>query len=313
MRIVFFGTSAFAANILKFLVSEKQNIIAIITRPDRPQGRSLQLKPPPVKETAIHSFSHIPVYQPEKASTDSFCEEMSKLHPDLFLVVAYGEIIKKNLLSIPKKACINIHASLLPKYRGAAPMQRCLMDGVSVSGVTIMDMVLQMDAGDIIAQEKVDVSLEMNCGQLEERLLEASYRILPKVLQDFDRFFQGKIAQNEKEATFANKIVPEETKIDWTKDSLAVHNLVRSLSPHPGAWCKVKVGEEERRLKILASLPKENFEGDPGQISIQNQTVSIRCGKGSLQLLTVQLEGKKAMPIDDFIKGLHRPISCLLS
>lgn len=311
MRVVFFGTSAFAARILDFLSKIQVEVVAIVTRPDRPQGRFLQLKPSPAKEMSVRCFAGIPVYQPEKASTEAFCEELKALSPDIFLVVAYGEIIKNNLLAVPKKAAINIHASLLPKYRGAAPMQRCLMDGCAVSGITIMDMVLQMDAGDILIQETVSVPLEMNCGQLEESLLQAAFRLLPKLLGSFDELYQAKQAQPINEVTFANKILPEEMQIDWSQDALQIHNLIRALSPVPGAWCKVKIGLEEKRLKILASYPDQDCSSSIAQVMQNDKTLSVGCGQGALKLLQVQLEGKKLMAMEEFLRGLNRPIDFL--
>ncbi len=312
MKIVFFGTSGFAARILQFLLQKNCEVTAIVTRPDRPQGRMQLCKAPPVKEMAQKISPNIPIYQPEKASTEPFCEEMRRLKPDLFLVVAYGEIIKTNLLSVPSKACINIHASLLPKYRGAAPMQRCLMNGDVESGVTIMDMVLQMDAGDILVQEKVSIPLSMNCGLLEEALLQASFRALDRVLSDFDVYYQNKVPQDGKEVSFAAKILPEETGLDWTKGALELHHFVRALSPSPGAWCRVRIGEEVKRLKILSSLPDLGRKEAPGRVLSQEGILSIGCGEGVLNCLEVQLEGKKAMPSADFLKGLRKSFSLIV-
>ena len=312
MRIVFFGTSAFSANILKFLAEIKQNVVAVVTRPARLQGRSLKLKSPLVKDMCQVCFPDIPIYQPEKASTDSFCEEMMRFDSDLFMVVAYGEIIKNNLLSVPKKACINIHASLLPKYRGAAPLQRCLLDGEKESGITIMDMVLKMDAGDILIQERVEIPEEMNCGELEEKLLNASYKVLPKLLSDFDSYYSKKKQQVESKVTFASKISTEDTEIRWSKRAVEIHNQIRAFSPFPGAWCKVKIGEDEKRFKILVASYDPKRCLSPATWRFEEGSYFVGCKEGVISLIDVQLEGKRPMPASEFFRGFNRSFVFLL-
>jgi methionyl-tRNA formyltransferase len=310
MKIIFFGTSQFAAQILSYLRNQGQAIEAIVTRPDRPQGRSLHTSPPPVKQMAIKLNLNIPVYQPEKASTPEFAAILSSHKADLFVVVAFGEIIKTNLLSIPPRGCINIHASLLPKYRGAAPMQRCLMDGEEETGVTIIDMVLKMDAGDIIEALKIPVSEEMTFGEVEAKLCALSCTAISKAIHDIESGTAKKTPQNEALATYAPKITPEEQQIHWDLPARQMHNLIRALSPSPGAWCYIKVGDEQKRLKIKRSAVQQHMSGPPGTIlSFGKEGWVVACGSQALRLLEVQLEGKKAMAAEDFIKGLHQPLS----
>ncbi|MGE5195849.1 MAG: methionyl-tRNA formyltransferase, partial [Anaerolineae bacterium] len=266
MKIVFFGTSSFAAHILRYLIQENVEILAIVTRPDRPRGRSLHASAPPVKELALSLPLDIPVYQPEKASTEEFAKVLKTLDPDLFVVVAYGEIIKKNLLDIPKKGCINSHASILPKYRGAAPMQRCLMEGAKETGITIIKMAEQMDAGDIIKIAKTSIQEGMTLGELEDKLRALSCPLLMEVLRAFEQGPVKGLPQDHSQATFAPKITPEEEMIDWNQPAEKLLCLICALSPFPGAWCSLRVGNEQKRLKIKRAKLVEALSGNPGEI-----------------------------------------------
>ncbi len=308
MRIVFFGTSRFSAQVLETLASLDHEIVGIVTRPDKPQGRSLKLRPSPVKEFAQENLS-VPFFQPEKASLDSFCEDLKELKPDLFLVVAYGEILRQNILSVPAKACVNIHTSLLPKYRGASPMQGCLMHGDEVSGVTFMEMALKMDAGDILKQEVVKVPLSMNVEQLEASLLGATRAALSDLLERFDFYYAKKRKQKEEEVTFVSKITSEDCVLNWERSVEENHNRVRALSPNPGVFIKLKVGAEVKRLKILESYPEVGSSDKEGVVFLEKNSMKISCRNGFLSLLRVQLEGKKAMSVGDFLRGISKPLS----
>lgn len=294
MKIVFFGTSAFAARIFSYLVHQGANIVAVVTRTDKPRGRSLQLLPPPVKEEALKTG--LPIHQPAKASTLEFAEVLKSYNPDLFIVAAYGEIIKQFILDIPRFPPINVHPSLLPKYRGAAPMQRCLMDGEKETGVTIMQMVLEMDAGDILEVVKILVPETMTWGELDLKLSELAGPALLKVIQDLEKGTVKRTPQDPAKATFAPKITPEETQIDWNRPKEQVHNLIHALSPSPGAWCWVEVGGEKKRMKIKKSL----IAKDPDGWIVHG-----------LKLFEVQLEGKKSLTAEEFLRGLNHPIKFL--
>lgn len=313
MRIVFFGTSCFSAEILRFLSTLPHQIVGVVTRTDKPQGRDLKLGVSPVKKLLLSEFPQIPLFQPEKASTEAFCDQIRSLKPDLFLVVAYGEILKSNILSLPAKACINIHTSLLPKYRGAAPIQRALINGEAFSGVTFMEMALKMDAGDILLQEVVPISKEMNAVDLESSLLEASKRRLPEFLAHFDSYYSVKEAQNESNVTFAAKITPPDSLIDWAQSSLEIHNRIRALSPSPGAYVNLEFGPQIKRLKILKSCPFVSLEKEsPGKIQINRNSFRIFTGDGFLELLEVQLEGKRVMSVEEFLRGVPKHLSLVL-
>ena len=290
MRVVFFGTPYFAAAILEHLIQNGVDVVAVVTKPDKPQGRSSRLVPTAVKQVHAKCCSTIPIYQPEKASTDEFCEEMKRLSPDLFLVVSYGEIINQKLLDTPKKGCINIHPSLLPKLRGAAPIQGAILEGLSETGVSVMYLVHKMDAGDIIKQERCDLPLDVNYQELEEMLLVISKKLILEVLSEVEKSQEVRVIQDESEVTFVKKITKESSKIDFSKSALSVHNLVRALSPKPGAWCFVMVGDRKLRVKIFKT-------------SLSLAGIEVPCSDQNIHVLELQLEGKKKMQYSDFIRG----------
>jgi methionyl-tRNA formyltransferase len=310
VKIVFFGTSSFAAKILSSLIEQGYQIAAVVTRPDRSKGRNLQPSPPPIKEIASRLKPDLPIFQPEKASAPEFANSLKPLDADLFVVVAYGEIMKKNLLEMPKLGCINIHASLLPKFRGAAPIQRCLMEGVKETGITIIEMSPQMDAGDILAIEAISISEEMTFGELEPKLCDLSIKLLIQVICQYDEGKIVKTPQDHALATLAPKLTLEDEKIDWQRPAKSIHNQIRALSPYPGAWCQIKIGLDIKRLKIKKAKIVEDVSGAPGEIlNVGKEGWIIACGQGALRLIDVQLEGKKAMPAEECIRGIHLPVS----
>lgn len=309
LKIVFFGTSFFAAEILEYLVAQGVTLQAIVTRPDKPRGRSQQMQPPPVKERAAFLCPNVPLYQPIKASTPLFVETLTPYGADLFVVVAYGEIIKEILLNLPHLGCINVHASLLPSYRGAAPMQRALMEGVLKTGVTIIDMVLEMDAGDILATAETPVSQEMSLGDLQEKLYTLACPLLLKTIEDFSNSNVVRLPQDNSKVTFAAKLTPEDERILWSRPAEQIHNQIRALSPQPGAWCLAGEGKEQKRFKIKKSAVVNNLIGIPGEpLSYGKEEWIVGCGEGALRLLEVQLEGKKVMPIRQFLLGNSSPL-----
>lgn len=306
MKVVFFGTSQFAAQILAFLLERKINIVAVVTRADKPQGRALKIGAPPVKELAVKLAPHLPILQPLKASTPEFADLLKTFHPDLFVVASYGEILKQFILDIPPHGAINAHASLLPKYRGAAPIQRCLMKGETETGVTVMKMVLEMDAGDILASEKIPLNLDINYQELQEQLAALSSPLLLKVL---DQIVEGTLhptPQDHSRATFAPKITAIDTEIRFDRTAFEIHNQIRALSPHPGAWCWVELAGQKKKLKIQRSQIVSDQQGDPTEtLAWTSKDWMVACQTGALKLLQVQLEGKKSLPIDQFLRGMH--------
>ncbi len=304
MRVVYFGTPQFAANVLQYLIDNHVEIVAVITKPDRPKGRSGEAVPTPVKQIALAQNPPIPVHQPELVSAPEFAETLRAYQGDLFVVVAYGEIIKQHILDMPPRGCINVHASLLPKYRGAAPIQRSIINGETETGVTIMYMVKKMDAGDIIKTVKVPIGPNMTYGELEKSLCEVGSKALLDVIQQFEQGTVQRIEQDHSQATLAPKIELEDCEIHWTLPAKAIHNFVRGVNPHPGAWCFVKIREQQKRLKIISTRVVEGLSGLPGTIlSSDKEGLVVACGEDALRILELQLEGKKAMPAEELMRG----------
>jgi methionyl-tRNA formyltransferase len=306
MRIVFFGTPEFAAETLSYLLDHKVSIVGVVTQPDRPKARSSAPAFSAVKEQLFKGSSDIPLFQPEKASDPEFLEKLKALRADLYVVVAFGQILPQKLLDIPPLGCINVHASLLPKYRGAAPIQRCLMQGEKITGVSIQKIVKQLDAGDVIATAETEIPPEMTFGELREVLCNLSKPLLLSVLHSFEKegIPQGAV-QDHSQATYAPKIETEEGVIDWKLSSDALHNLIRAFSPMPGARCWVDQGGEKKQLKILRSQ-KIDQTGMPGELLSKDGVIA--CGKGALRLIEVQPEGKKRMSAADWLRGARFPL-----
>lgn len=302
MRIVFFGTPDFAADILEALVASSHQIVAVISRPDRPQKRSSKLIPSAVKQMAARLLPNTPIHQPERASAPDFASVLEGYQADLFVVVAFSEIIRDNLLSMPKYGCINVHPSLLPKYRGAAPIQRALMAGESQTGTSIMYMVRKMDAGDILAQEALSVGPNETYGELAPRLCQLSASALLDVLSKLESGVQLARTQDESKVSFANKILPEDCQLDYSRSAKAVHDQVRALSPSPGVYCTVCVNNRNRRLKVYkAELIRD--ASIPEGVVVNGL---LGCSSGALKLIEVQLEGKRRMSATDLFKGIGK-------
>ncbi len=307
MKIVFFGTPFFAAEILGYLLGQSVQIAAVVTQPDRPKGRSLQMTPSPVKALIQERAPSIPLYQPEKSSNEEFLSQIAAYKADLFVVVAFGQILPQKLLDIPPLGCINIHTSLLPKLRGAAPIQRALFNGDAETGVSIQKMVRQLDAGDVVAVEKIAIPLEMTYGELEAKLCSLAKPLLIKVLDLYGKGIPPGTPQDPAQATYASKVELEEGEIHWERPASEIHNLVRAFSPRPGAWCWA----QSKRLKILRSRALPAPQGRPGEI-LSIKDALIGCGQGALELLQVQPEGKKAMSGADWLRGQKFPANSLV-
>ena len=305
MKIIFFGTPEFASRHLEALVQSGMNIVACVTKPDKPQGRNLRLAPPDVKVVSEKLLPHVPIFQPEKCSTPEFAELLRSFDADLFVVVAYGEIIKQHVLDIPKLGCINVHASLLPAYRGAAPMQRALMNGEKETGVSIIRLVLKMDAGDVICKEVLPLNESITLPELEEALCRLGCKAL---LEAIDKLARGSVCpekQDESLVTYAEKITPEECQINWRRKAEEVHNLIRAVTPSPGAWCYVLHRGQKKRLKILSSERYRDIHQSPqSMLLLENGGLVVSCMTEGVSLLRVQLEGKQAMTIQELLRGI---------
>lgn len=304
MKVVYFGTPQFAADVLGYLLKHGIDVVAVVTKPDRPVGRSGKPVPTPVKTVAEAHIPPLPTYQPEIVSAPEFAPTLEQYHADLFVVVAYGEILKQHLLDMPQVACINLHASLLPKYRGAAPIQRCIINGEKETGVTIMHMVKKMDAGDMIKTATVPIEPNTTYGELEQRLCQVGSELLLTAIREFESGTSQRVPQDHTQATLAPKIELEDCQIDWKLSAQVIHNLVRGVNPHPGAWCFVEVKGQRKRLKILTTrLVRET--GSPGNMTFSTKNgLIICCGTDALKIIELQLEGKKSMPAEELMRGM---------
>ncbi len=304
MRVVFFGTASFACPALRALARhEAFQVVGAVTQPDRPRGRQQKLAPSPVKETAI--AIHTKVFQPEKLRTPAFISQMKFLKPDFIVVAAYGKILGPELLEMPKHGCFNIHASLLPKYRGAAPIHRAIMDGERETGVTIMKMDAALDTGDIVLQESTHIRPTDNIETLHDRLAQLGAQLLPVALIQVRQNKAGFIAQDNSKATYAEKVTRDDERIIWDTSKRHIWNQIRALYPGSGAYTYVRVKDQDKVLKVL-SADFERFVSDqPGRIvKIDSEGIHVAAKTGAVVLQQIQLEGKKRMPASEFLKGV---------
>jgi methionyl-tRNA formyltransferase len=299
VRIVFMGTPDFAVPSLEALIAENYHVVAVVTQPDRPKGRKKELTPPPVKVAA--QKHNIPVFQPEKLRDPEAVQTVLDLKPDLIVTAAYGQILPEEILKAPRLGCINVHASLLPKYRGGAPIHRAIMDGEKETGVTIMYMVKALDAGDMIAQRAVPITERDHVGSMHDKLSRVGADLLKEVLP---RLIKGEIQavpQDESLATYAPNIRREDEKMDWTRSAEELARQVRGLHPWPVAFTLWK----GKPFKIWWAEPsKETAEGTPGTVKrVEEDGIAVATGEGTLILKEVQPSGKKRMSVEEFVRG----------
>lgn len=300
MKILFMGTPDFARSILEKLHKDGENIVAVVTQPDKPQGRKMILTPPPVKQYALENG--IPVYQPLTLKDGAFSEELSRIDPELIIVAAYGKILPAYILDYPKYGCINAHASLLPRWRGAAPIQRAIMAGDTRSGVTSMYMAQGLDTGDMILTVQVPITDDDDFGTLHDKLAVAGGEAMTQTIEKLRSGTVIREVQNDADATYAAKIENPDCVIDFGKSVTEVHNKVRGLSPVPLALTWMPDG---KRLKIIAAQKEIcAVTAAPGTVvAIDRGTLDIACGDGILHITHLQPEGKGRMAAADFLRG----------
>ena len=300
MRILFMGTPDFARSILEKLHKDGENIVAVVTQPDKPQGRNMILTPPPVKQYALENG--IPVYQPLTLKEGAFAEELSRIDPELIIVAAYGKILPAYILDYPKYGCINAHASLLPRWRGAAPIQRAIMAGDTRSGVTSMYMAQGLDTGDMILTVQVPITDDDDFGTLHDKLAVAGGEAMTQTIEKLHSGTVIREVQNDADATYAAKIENPDCVIDFGKSVTEVHNQVRGLSPVPLALTWMPDG---KRLKIIAAQKEIcTVTATPGTVTaIDRGTLDIACADGILHVTHLQPEGKGRMAAADFLRG----------
>ncbi len=297
MKVVFMGTPDIAATCLKQLLADGFDVAAVYTQPDRPKGRGMKMVYSPVKEVALEHG--LPVFQPENFRDEESVEQLRGLQPDVIAVVAYGRILPQRVLDIPQKGCVNIHASLLPKYRGSAPYQWAVLDGCKETGVTAQHMVLKMDAGDVIDVAKTPIGEDETAGELLDRLAVLGADLLSRTLTRFEKGDVQGTPQNEAEVSFAPMLEKSMCPIDWNCTAQQVHNKVRGLHPWPVATMEL----QGKIFKVHATKVVEG-KGTPGQILGLTKTgLVIACAEGAVEIRSLQAEGGKRMAAPDYFRG----------
>jgi methionyl-tRNA formyltransferase len=301
MRIFFLGTPESAAFTIRTLLREGLEVVGVLTRPDAPKGRSLQLTPSPVKEAAVEA--KLPVYQFEKASSPDSIEAIRARGPDVIVVVAYGQILSEEFLRIPKEAIVNVHYSLLPKYRGAAPVHWAIINGERETGVTVQHLAKKLDTGDIILQEKAPIAPNDTAGTLSERLKEVGARLLVEALRQLQAGTAPRIRQDESQASYARKLTKEDGEIDWRLSAAQIVNRVRGMNPWPGAYTFFQEKDHRKTFKVLLAGAIPEPAGEPGRVLVAKGRFVVAAGEGSVELLSVQPEGKRQMDAAEFLRG----------
>ena len=291
------GTPEIAATCLKKILADGFDVVGVYTQPDRPKGRGMKLVASPVKELAL--AQGIPVFQPENFREDADVEALRALKPDVCAVVAYGRILPQRVLDIPAKGCVNIHASLLPQYRGSAPYQWAVLDGLRETGVTAQHMVLKMDAGDVIDTAKTPIGENETAGELLDRLAVLGADLLSRVLTRFENGDVTGVPQDESKVTFAPMLDKSMCPIDWNRTARQVHDQVRGLHPWPVATMELK----GQKFKVHTTAVVEG-QGQPGEILGLTKTgLVIACGEGAVEVRSLQVEGGKRMAAPDYFRG----------
>ena len=295
------GTPDFALFSLKALCKKGYDVVGVVTQTDKPKGRGYVLTPPPVKVYAIEQG--IPVYQPTSLKTEEFASLLSEIDPELIAVVAYGKILPKNVLDYPKYGCVNVHGSLLPKYRGASPMQSAIINGDKVTGITTMFMAEGLDTGDMLLKSECEIAENDNFEDIHDRLGLLGAELLCKTVDGLEAGNITPIPQDHSLATHTAKILKEDCEIDFSKDCDTVHDLIRGLSPIPLSFTHTPDG---KLLKVVKSeiCERESENAECGKVlSLDNGRIRVACARGSVNILTVLPEGKGRMSAADFIRG----------
>ena len=298
MKVIFMGTPDFAVPTLEALI-EKHEVLAVVTQPDKPKGRGKKMVFPVIKEKALEH--NITVYQPQKVKTPEFVEILKSYHPDIMVVVAFGQILSEEILNIPKYGCINVHGSILPQYRGAAPIQWSIINGEEFGGVTTMYMAKGLDSGDMILKAKEKIKPDDTYGSLYDRLSVIGADLLIKTLDLIENGEVKRIPQNDDEATFAPMIKPELEHINWNGKNTDIVNLIKGLNPQPVAYTMLN----DEKLKIwFAETIDGDYNGEPGTIvDVRKRDFVVMTAKGAVAVKEVQAQGGKRMSADAYMRG----------
>jgi methionyl-tRNA formyltransferase len=302
MRIIFMGTPELAAvSLRRLLASPEFQLAAVVTQPDQPKGRGLKLQPSPVKEVAQQA--NLTVLQPQRAREGDFIQHLTALQPELIAVAAYGQILPKAILDLPRFGCLNVHTSLLPKYRGAAPIQHAILNGEPETGVTIMKMDVGLDTGDILTQERTPIAASDNSQTLHDRLANLGAGLLVRTIPQYVSGAVQPRPQPAEGVTHAPKIKKMDGEIDWTQPARVIWNRVRALVPWPGAFTHLPAQPQPQLLKIWEAEPVER-SGEAGSVlEADKHEIIIGCGSGALRVLVLQREGGRRMSAAEFLAG----------
>ncbi len=309
LRVVFMGTPDFSVPTLMEIVGQGHDVVACYSQPPRPAGRGMELKKSPVQEAA-ESFA-IPVHTPKSLKAADEQARFQELDADVAVVVAYGLMLPKAVLEAPRYGCLNLHASMLPRWRGAAPINRAIMAGDRETAVQVMRMEEGLDTGPVCMSETVAISGTMTAGELHDKLSSLGGDLMVRALAALSRGALGEQAQAEEGVTYAAKLSKQETRIDWSKPAGEVHDHIRGLSPFPGAWCEMPIGGKPERVKILRSSRVEG-DGAPGTVLTTAEAPVVACASGAIRLDQVQRAGKKPMTGEEFLRGASLSAGTLL-
>lgn len=299
MRLVFIATGDIALPAFRHLLDAGPKPLALVTQPDKPVGRHQQMQAPAIKAAAIEAG--IPVLQPKKIGDAT--AEITALNPDILVVMAYGQILKNDILSLPKQAIINLHASLLPKYRGAACIQAAIDAGDRETGVTSMHVVRELDAGDMIVAKSIPIQPDETGGTLHDRLAQLAIKVLDETLTQLANGTACRTPQNTEQVSHVTKLEREDGKLDWSMPAAKLERRIRAYDPWPGTYTTVIENGSAKRLKIFPPTRISNLPLKPAKVSCENGKLIVGCGDGSLELTTVQPEGSKRMTAIDYLRG----------
>lgn len=299
MRVIFMGTPDFSVSTLEEIIKAGHEVIGVVTQPDKPKGRGKAVLYTPVKEKAMEH--NIPVYQPVKVKDPEFVEVLRDLKPDVIVVVAFGQILPKSILEMTKYGCINVHASLLPKYRGAAPIQWTIIDGEKETGITTMYMDVGIDTGDMLLQAKTPITEDETYGSLHDKLAEIGGKLLVETLEGLEKGNIQRKQQDDSQSNYVKMIFKDQGKIEFEKSAVEIERLIRGLNPWPSAYTTL----DGKTLKIWkASVVSGVNQGRPGEIvEVKKDAIVVQTGQGALAIKELQLEGKKRMDTQSFLLG----------
>lgn len=308
MRILFMGTPDFAVPCLEALYKNNHEVVAVITQPDRPKGRGKKVLPPPIKAKALEYGTE--VLQPEKVREKTYIEAIKAMNVDCIVVVAFGQILPKEILELPEKGCINVHASLLPRYRGAAPINWAIVDGEEKTGITTMHMSEVLDAGDMILKEEVKIDQDMTAGRLHDVLSEVGAKVLVETLELINLNNAPRVSQDDSKSCYASMLNSKTGLIDWQKDAEDIYNLVRGLNPWPVAYTMYK----GKKLKVWKCKGTEKCQAEiPGKIiKVDKSGIYVSTGNGLLIIEEIQLPNSRKMTVAEYIRGNTIEIDVIL-